>query len=64
VLLQVAAVSAVSEEVTKSGRRLWLGNLVGSYVSYIQLAEAAEAGEGSGTQAGPSDDGRVAAAEL
>jgi hypothetical protein len=39
--------------------------LVGSYVSYIELAEAAEASGGSEAQAGPSvEDDRVAAAEL
>lgn len=35
--------SAVSEEVTASGTRLWLGNLVGSYVSYIDLGGQEEA---------------------
>lgn len=40
----VATVSAVSEEVTTAGgggTRLWLGNLVGSYVSYVDLGSAA-----------------------
>jgi hypothetical protein len=37
-------VSAVSEEVTgPNSSRLWLGNLVGSYVSYIELGDAAAA---------------------
>lgn len=42
----VATVSAVSEEVTAAGggTRLWLGNLVGSYVSYVDLPESAAAG--------------------
>lgn len=38
--------SAVSEEVTASGSRLWLGNLVGSYVSYVDLGQSD--GRGSG----------------
>lgn len=48
-LLQVATVSAVNEETTAHGSRLWLGNLVGSYVSYIDLD--GRAAEGQGRQA-------------
>lgn len=46
---KVATVSAVNEETTAHGSRLWLGNLVGSYVSYIDLD--GRAAEGQGRQA-------------
>jgi hypothetical protein len=44
----VAAVSAVTEHVTQdhssgSRRRLFLGNLVGDYVSYVDLGPAGSA---------------------
>jgi hypothetical protein len=60
--LQVATVSAVSEEMTgPSSSRLWLGNLVGSYVSYIELGDAAAASargsqEASSHVAGMTDE--------
>jgi hypothetical protein len=55
----VATVSAVSEEVTVGGgTRLWLGNLVGSYVSYVDLGPAAAAGGGGAAQAAWEDETR------
>lgn len=59
---KVATVSAVSEEMTgPSSSRLWLGNLVGSYVSYIELGDAAAASargsqEASSHVAGMTDE--------
>lgn len=52
----VSTVSAVSEEVTTTagggGTRLWLGNLVGSYVSYVDLGSVA-----AGTAPAEDDQG-------
>jgi hypothetical protein len=53
-VLQAATVSAVSEEVTASGSRLWLGNLVGSYVSYIDLGQSGD-NSSSDSQHGATD---------
>jgi hypothetical protein len=52
----VAAVSAVTEHVTQlhdgsSRRRLFLGNLVGNYVSYVDLGPA-----GTATDADAEDE--------
>lgn len=51
-LRQVATVSAVEEQVLATGgSRLWLGNLVGSYVSYVDLGGAGSGGGASGKEA-------------
>ena len=52
--LQVATISAVSEEALPGGNRLWLGNLVGSYVSYVSYDLTAT----HGTEAAPSQQGQ------
>lgn len=61
----VATVSAVSEEVIDAvgGTRLWLGNLVGSYVSYVDLGSAAAAG-GGGVGGGGEGAGKGGCDEL
>lgn len=58
--VQVATVSAVVEERLSGdgrGTRLWLGNLVGSYVSYIDLV----AGQQQPMQQAPASAGAVRA---